>query len=461
MADEKKLYARQMEVYAGYQENADWNVGRLLDAVEEMGELDDTLVIYIWGDNGSSMEGTVTGSFNELTMQNGIPLTPAQQLALIEQYGGLGAWGSDNTAPHFASAWAWAGNCPFPWGKQVASHLGGTRNGMVVAWPRRIKDGGGKRSQFTHCIDIGPTILEAAGIPEARVVDGVEQKPMEGTSFIYTFEDATAAERHTQQYFEIYGNRAMYKDGWWACSMLDRIPWDITPESIARFAPGVDDPDNDVGESYTCPTTSPGSQHRRRNRDKLAELKELFWQEAEKYRVLPLLAGFSVFFGILPPMPTITKRTFDGDVQNVLSGMIPRRYRHSDSSPPSFRSRRRARRLIVAEADEMGGFARLPRTASSGHLQHDGRRELPPGVDGAAAIRRRYGCMQFDADVPRPGTGVSNPMGDDRKIGEGRIDKTVPVRFSGYSGMDIGRENGLPVDRKRTATNHRSPSREA
>ena len=169
-ADEKELYARQMEVYAGFQENADWNVGRLLDAVEEMGELDDTLVIYIWGDNGASMEGTVTGSFNELTMQNGVPLTPAQQLSLIGQYGGLDAWGSDATAPHYAAAWAWAGNCPFPWGKQVASHLGGTRNGMVVAWPRRIKDGGRKRSQFTHCIDIGPTILEAAGIPEARVV---------------------------------------------------------------------------------------------------------------------------------------------------------------------------------------------------------------------------------------------------------------------------------------------------
>ena len=141
-ADEKKLYARQMEVYAGYSANADWNVGRLLDAVEEMGELDDTLVIYIWGDNGASLEGTLTGSFNELTMLNGVPLTPEQQLSLIDQYGGLDAWGTDATAPHYAAAWAWAGNCPFQWGKQVASHLGGTRNGMVVAWPRRIRESG-------------------------------------------------------------------------------------------------------------------------------------------------------------------------------------------------------------------------------------------------------------------------------------------------------------------------------
>ena len=198
-------------------------------------------------------------------MQNGIPLTPAQQLSLIEQYGGLGAWGSDSTAPHYASAWAWAGNCPFPWGKQVASHLGGTRNGMVVAWPRRITDGGGKRSQFTHCIDIGPTILEAAGIPEARIVDGVEQKPMEGTSFLYTFDDATAAERHTQQYFEIYGNRAMYKDGWWACSMLDRIPWDITPAShrpvrARRLRPG----ERRLGAVLPARRLLTGPQHRRR-----------------------------------------------------------------------------------------------------------------------------------------------------------------------------------------------------
>ena len=183
---EKKLYARQMEVYAGFQENADWNVGRLLDAVEEMGELDNTLVIYIFGDNGASLEGTLTGSFNELTMQNGIALTAEQQLSLIDQYGGLDAWGTDAYAPHYASAWAWAGNTPFQWGKQCASHLGGTRNGMVVSWPERIKDAGGLRAQFTHCIDIGPTILEAAGIPEPKVVDGTAQKPMEGTSFLYS-----------------------------------------------------------------------------------------------------------------------------------------------------------------------------------------------------------------------------------------------------------------------------------
>ena len=160
--DQKALYARQMEVYAGYLARTPTRTsGRVIDAVEEMGELDNTLVIYIWGDNGASMEGTLTGSFNELTMQNGIPLTAEQQLALIEQYGGLDVWGTDCVAPHYAAAWAWAGNTPFQWGKQVASHLGGTRNRMVIRWPQRIKDAGGLRTQFTHCIDIGPTILES------------------------------------------------------------------------------------------------------------------------------------------------------------------------------------------------------------------------------------------------------------------------------------------------------------
>ena len=209
----KKLYTRQMEVYAGFMDNADWNVGRLLDAVEEMGDLDNTLILYIWGDNGASLEGTTTGSFNEMTFLNGVDIEPKQQLELIDKYGGIEAWGSDHTAPHIAAAWAWAGNTPFQWGKQMASHLGGTRNPMVVAWPTRIKAGGDLRSEVHALHRHGPTILEAAGIPEPKVVDGIEQEPMDGTSFLYTFDDPDAEERHTVQYFEVIGSRAIYKDG--------------------------------------------------------------------------------------------------------------------------------------------------------------------------------------------------------------------------------------------------------
>ena len=197
-----------MEVFAGYSENADWNVGRLLDAIQQLGDLDNTLIFYIWGDNGASMEGTITGSFNELTFLNGLVLDAEQQTKLIEQYGGIKDWGGIHTAPHFAAAWAHAMNTPFQWGKQVASHLGGTRDPLVVAWPKRIKADRVVRSQFTHVIDVGPTVLEAAGLPEPKTVDGIAQEPMDGTSFLYSFDNAKTPERHTTQYFEMFGSRA-------------------------------------------------------------------------------------------------------------------------------------------------------------------------------------------------------------------------------------------------------------
>ena len=449
---EKKLYARQMEVYAGFQENTDWHVGRLLEAIEELGELDNTLVFYIFGDNGASMEGTLTGSFNELTMHNGIVLTPEQQLALLEQYGGLDAWGTDAYAPHYASAWAWAGNAPFQWGKQCASHLGGTRNGMVVSWPERIKDAGGLRSQFSHVIDVGPTILEAAGIPEPTVVDGTAQKPMEGTSFLHTFEDANAEERHTVQYFEILGNRAIYKDGWWAACKLDRIPWDMSAPTIARLAPGTYDPEQDTWELYYLPDDfSQAHDLAAENPEKLAELKELFWEEAEKHNVLPLLAALSVFFGDLPPMPTITTQTFYGDVQNIASGMIPRVYGRSyaieaELSVPDDG----AEGVIVAEADEMGGFSLW--VDENGLLHHSyslmgveqyKHVSTEPIPSGDVTVR-----MQFDADrQERAAGGTVSLYANDEQIGEGRMERTVGVRFNAYAGMDIGRDNGLPVDR--------------
>ena len=236
-AAQKRLYARQMEVFAGYSENADWNVGRLLDAVDELGELENTLIIYIWGDNGASMEGTLTGSFNETTFFNGVVLEADEQMEIIEKFGGIEELGGFHTAPHFAAAWAHANNTPFLWGKQMASHLGGTRDPMVMAWPGRITPDKAVRSQFTHCIDVVPTILELAGIPEPTKVDGIDQEPMDGTSFAYTLDDAQAAEQHAVQYFENYGSRAIYKDGWWASAKLDKLPWDFSPATLQKFAP--------------------------------------------------------------------------------------------------------------------------------------------------------------------------------------------------------------------------------
>lgn len=451
-SDQQKLYARQMEVFAGFSENADWNVGRLLDAIDEMGDLDDTLVFYIWGDNGASMEGTLTGSFNEMTFLNGVVLQPEQQLQLIEQYGGIAELGGDHTAPHFASAWAHANNTPFQWGKQTGSHLGGTRDPMVVAWPRRIKNDGTVRSQFAHCIDIGPTVLEAAGIPEPTSVDGIDQEPMDGTSFLYTFDEPDAQERHTVQYSEAFGSRAIYKEGWWACARLDRIPWDFSPATIQKLAPGVYDPEQDRWELYHLPDDfSQAHDLAAEHPDKLEELKELFWAEAERNHVLPLLGGMSVFFGILPPAPPTTQFEFAGDIQNIQRGMVPRTFGRSYAIEAELHvPEGGAEGVIVANADFIGGYAVWVDEAH--HLHHTysflgvdaftqvSDRALPTGDVSVRVL--------FEADEPKPGTaGTVSLWANGEPIGGGRIDHTVPIAFSSYAGMDIGRDNGLVVDR--------------
>ena len=445
----KAFYARQMEVYAGYSENADYNIGRIIDAIDELGELDDTLVFWIWGDNGASLEGTITGSFNELTMQNGIPLTDEMQLQLSERYGGVEAWGNQMMAPHYSAAWAWAGNTPFKWGKQVGSHLGGTRNPMVVHWPDGIRESS-LRSHFTHAIDIGPTILDVAGIPMPTHIDGIEQQPMHGETFADSMSDENAPERHTQQYFETIGNRAMYKDGWWLAMRTERIPWVLTPEALKPYTPGVWDPDKDPVELYYLPDDfSQAHDLAADHPEKVAELKELFWEEAERYNVTPLLATLASFFGIVPPLPEIPKYEFRGDVQNVLSGMIPRIYNHSYSITADLViPKGGAEGVIVAEADHLGGFSLF---VDDGKLTHTYSmmgvfvfRQVAeePLPEGEVSVR-----MHFAADEPKPATGgeVTLYIGD-RAVGRGRMDHTVPIRFSGYAGMDIGRDNGGVVD---------------
>ena len=451
--NERKLYARQMEVYAGYQENADWNVGRLLDAVQEMGDLDNTLVFYIWGDNGASMEGTVTGSFNETTFLNGIVLDADQQMALIEQYGGIEAIGGVHTAPHVAAAWAHAMNAPFQFGKQMASHLGGTRDPMVVAWPTRIKPDRAMRAQFTHCIDIGPTILEAVGVPQPKMVDGITQEPMDGTSFAYTFDDAAAPEQHTTQYFEMIGSRAMYQDGWWAASRPDRIPWDFSPATLKRFGPGSGwDPDRDAPwELYYLPDDFSQARNIAADHpDKVAELRELWWAEAERNRVLPLMGSLCVLYGMMPPLPTVTRFSFASDVQNVQRGMIPRIYGRSYAIEAELHvPDNGAEGVIVANADFIGGFGLW--VDSDGLLRHTysllgvetykqvATKRLP---SGDVTVR-----MLFESDTPTPGSGGKVTLFvDDEPVGDGVMPRTVPLAFSTYAGMDIGRDNGLVVD---------------
>lgn len=448
---QKTLFARQMEVYAGYQENADYNVGRVVQAIEDLGSSDNTIVIYILGDNGASMEGTTTGCFNELTVLNGVNLTPEQQLALINHvYGGLEHWGGPATDPHYSCAWAWAGNTPFQWGKQVASHFGGTRDPMVISWPKRIKDKGGLRSQFTHLIDVVPTLLEVANIPAPKMVNGIEQIPMHGVSFAYTFDDAKLPSRHTQQYFEIFANRAMYKDGWIASCRLDRIPWDISPSILMKFAPTVYDPDKDTWELYNVDEDfSQANNLADKYPEKLNELKALFWQEAEKYQVLPLLAGLSMYWGFIPTAgDTKTKFTYYPGVQNIAPGMIPHVYGTSyvieaDIEVPE----KGCEGAIVANADFLGGFAlyvqngKLQHTYSFLGIKSDTLASSEPLPAGHVIAR-----FEFIADAPKLATGgKTRLLVNDKVVAEGRLEHTVPGRFSAYACMDIGRDNNKPV----------------
>lgn len=447
-ADQKEFYTRPMEVYAGFQENADYQVGRVVKAIEDLGQADNTLVIYIWGDNGASMEGTETGTFNEVTTITGLPLSPEQQIRLINAYGGMAAWGGPVMQPHYSCAWAWAGNAPFQWGKQVASHLGGTRNPMVVSWPKKIKQQKGVRSQFTHVIDVAPTILEVAGIPAPKSVDGIEQIPHHGTSFAYSFDDAAAKSRHTQQYFEIFGNRAMYKDGWIACSRLDRVPWATDPKTIARFAPNSGwNPDNDKWELYHLEEDfSEANNLAEKHPEKVAELKKLFWEDAEKYHVTPILASMAPFFGLNPPPTAQTKFTYYPGTESIEPGMIPHIYNRSftitaDLNIPAGG----AEGVIVANADVMGGFSlyvqdrKLRFTYSFLGVKVDtlaAQEDLPTGN-----VKAQY---EFIADQPgKPATGGRGRLlVNGKPVGENKLAETVPQRFSTYAGLDIGKDNG-------------------
>ena len=453
----RKVYARQMEVYAGYQENTDHAVGLVVHAIEEMGLADNTLIIYIFGDNGASMEGTENGTFNEIITLNGIPLTADQQLKAIKAYGGLEKWGGPDMDPHYAAAWAWAGNTPFKWGKQVASHLGGIRDPMVVSWQKRIKDKGGLRSQFTHCTDVAPTILEAAGLPQPKEVNGVAQMPMHGVSFLSTFDDAKAPSRHTQQYFEILGNRAMYRDGWIACWRPDRIPWKLDPSTLARFAPDKWNPDNDKCELYNLDEDfSQADDVADKYPDKVRELTALFWAEAEKYQVTPLFGEIAFLWGFPKYSTDQTKFTYYSGTENISPGIIPPIYNRSYSISADLDNPGRSglgvrpgiAGVIVAEGSFLGGFSlyveggRLKHTYSFLGLKLDtitSRDQVPKGK-----VNVRY---EFTADKPGEfaTSGTSRLFINGKQEAEGRIEHTVPLRFTAYAGMDIGTDNGLPV----------------
>lgn len=271
--EEQRLFERQMEVFAGFGEHTDHEVGRLIDALTDLGEMDNTLIFYIVGDNGSSAEGGMIGMYNESTYFNGVAETLEMQLAKIDELG------SDKTYNHFAAGWAVAGNTPFTWTKQVASNFGGTRNGMVIHWPNGIKAKNEIRSQFHHVIDVAPTIYDCAGLPAPHMVNGIEQRPIEGVSMKYSFDNPNAPDARKTQYFEIAGNRGIYHDGWFA-GTVHRAPWEAVPKR------GLAD---DIWELYNVQEDFSMSKNLvSSNAAKLDELKKLFMSEGERYYVLPI-----------------------------------------------------------------------------------------------------------------------------------------------------------------------------
>jgi arylsulfatase A-like enzyme len=316
-SDQKKMYAHQAEVYAAYLAYTDHEIGCVIQAVEDMGKLDNTLIIYISGDNGSSAEGTLIGTPNEVASFNGVNIPVEDQLKYFYD-----VWGSDQTYPHMTVNWSWAFDTPFKWTKQIASHFGGTRQGMAIAWPKAIKDAGGIRTQFHHMIDIVPTILEVTGIKAPDMVNGVAQKPIEGVSLAYTFDkaNANAPSRHHTQYFEMMGDRALYQDGWIASTTPIRPPWDITGATSQDPANAFKWELYDLTKDWTQ-FDDVAAQYP----DKLRLLQEQFWVEAAKYQVLPL--DDSVATRLVAPRPNLTAGktvfTYSGEVTGIPHGDAP------------------------------------------------------------------------------------------------------------------------------------------
>jgi arylsulfatase len=430
-ADQKRLYAHMMEVYAGALSYADSQIGRLLDAVEESGQLDNTLVIFIMGDNGASAEGSLQGTTNEVaTAGNGVKEDLPFLLSMIDQLGG------PMTYNHYPVGWAHAMDTPMQWTKQVASHFGGTRNGMVISWPARIKDKGGIRSQFAHTIDIVPTIYEAIGITPPTVMDGVLQKPLDGVSLVYSFDDAKAPTRHSTQYFELVGNRAIYKDGWMASTTPLRLPW-VTVGSEPN-------PDDFKWELYNINEDfSQANNLADKYPDKLKELQDAFDIEAKKYNVYPLDSSFaSRVDPAIRPSLTRGRNEF-----TYYPGMI----RIPEGSAPNFKNNSwtvaaevtipdsgDASGVLATIGGRFGGWALLMKDGKPHKFRIASDQVIPPGNH---VVR-----FQFKYDGGGIGKGATGTLFvDGQQVAQGPIPQTVPSRFSLDETFDVGEDTGTPV----------------
>ena len=394
-ADQKKLFARQAEVFAGYTAYTDHEIGRVIQQVEDLGKLDNTLIIYIDGDNGTSPEGTLSGTPNQYTSYKGVLDFPiAEQLKFYD------AWGSAATYPHMAVAWSWAFDTPFKWTKQIASHFGGTRQGLAISWPNRIKDVGGVRNQFQHIIDIVPTILEATGVKAPEVVNGIKQKPIEGVSMIYTFDkaNADAASTRKTQYFEMIANRGIYHEGWYANTTPPHGPWILN----APLPP----PNEYKWELYNLTEDySQANDLAAKMPDKLKELQKLFDEEAEKYNVFPL--NNDTFARATAPRPSATAGQTVFYLLRRYAGYSTRqRTEHPRQVVHDYGGRRcpagRRRRHARHRGRKMGRIWPVPaQRQTSVRLQHAHPRAIPLGGTGCADARQAHDRVRLHLRRPR------------------------------------------------------------
>jgi arylsulfatase len=436
--DEKKLFARQMEVFAGFGEYTDTEIGRLIDATRETGQLDNTLIFYIVGDNGASAEGGMNGLFNEYTYFNGVLETVQDVLKHYDELGG------PTTYPHYAAGWAIAGDTPFTWAKQVASSYGGTRNGMVIHWPKGITAKGELRSQWHHAIDIAPTILEAAGLPEPKSVNGTPQTPIEGVSLAYTFADPKAPSRHTTQYFEIFGNRAIYHDGWLA-GTVHRAPWEFKPRTTLE---------NDTWELYDTRTDfSLANDLAAENPEKLKELQDLFLKEAVKYSVLPLDdRTLERLNAALVGRPDLMAGRTSLTVYQGMTGMSENVFINVKNRSHTITAeveipKQGANGVLLAQAGRFGGWSlhikdgRPTYTYNWLGLQRYTVAAQQPLPAGKATIRFEF---TYDGGgLGKGGTGTLFVNG--KQVAAGRIEQTECCTYSADEGADVGADEGTPV----------------
>jgi arylsulfatase len=437
-AEHRRLFARQAEVFAGFLEHTDNEVGRFKKALEDIGELENTLFIYIMGDNGTSAEGGFVGMFNEMTYFNGVAEKVEDLIPLIEK------WGNPETFPHMAAGWAVAFDAPFTWTKQVASDFGGVRNGTVIHWPKGIKEKGGLRSQFSHVIDIAPTILEAAGLPQPKVVNGTVQTPIEGTSMLYTFNNAKALERHKTQYFEMFGNRAIYHDGWFART-IHRAPWQMT--NLPPLTADVWDL-YDVKSDFSLTRNLAAEQPA-----KLKQMQALFMKEAQKYNVLPIddrtiqrmnptLAGRPDVMGGRTSL--ILYEGMQGMLENSFMNV---KNRSSKITAELDIPADGANGAILSQGGRFGGWSLFMKDGKPTYTYNFlGLARYTVAAPEALPSGPATVVLDFAYDGGGPGKGGKATLFvNGKSVAEGRVEKTQPNIFSADETADVGIDNQTPV----------------